>query len=382
MKSCGVGGQAVIEGVMMKNKSEYAVAVRTPENEIVIEKQTYHSLSEKIKLFRLPVIRGVLAFVESLVVGTKTLTYSASFFDEEEDISAKDKKKSKNQKQEKKERKVSNSNNKKSEDEKTKEKDSDGIFMFFTIAFSILFAVGLFILLPFWLSDLLSSKIESSTILAVLEGVIRLSIFAIYLIAISRMKDIQRVFMYHGAEHKTINCIEQGLKLTVDNVRKQSREHKRCGTSFMLIVIIVSSIFFIFISIDNIWIKTVVRLLLVPVIAGISYEFIRLAGRSESRFVTLLSRPGMWMQGLTTREPSDDMIEVAIQSVEAVFDWKKFQEEAEDEKYTKAEQYQQADEVIAKAISTVALTDEFGAEDEEEDELLRALDKYFVPKSK
>lgn len=372
MKSCGVGGQAVIEGVMMKNKSEYAVAVRTPDNEIVIDKQTYHSLAEKSKIFRLPIIRGVLAFVESLVVGTKTLTYSASFYDEEEDISEKDTKKKKSQKQEKKEEQSGKKN----------EKDSDGIFMFFTIAFSIMFAVGLFILLPFWLSDLLSRKIESATVLAVLEGLIRLSIFAIYLIAISRMKDIQRVFMYHGAEHKTINCIEQGLKLTVENVRKQSREHKRCGTSFMLIVVIVSSIFFIFIRIENIWLKTLVRLLLVPVIAGVSYEFIRLAGRSENRFVTILSRPGMWMQGLTTREPSDDMIEVAIQSVEAVFDWKKFQEEVEDEKYTKAEQYQQADEVIAKAISTVALTDEFGIEEEEEDELLRALDKYFVPKGK
>ncbi|BBF44329.1 hypothetical protein lbkm_3018 [Lachnospiraceae bacterium KM106-2] len=295
MEPSGIGGQAVIEGVMMKNKDEYAVAVRKPDNEIEIQKKEYHSISEKYKLLRLPIIRGIFAFVDSLVIGTSTLTYSASFFEEEEP-----------------------------KEKKKQNKTMENIIMSLTVALSIVLSVAIFILLPLWLSNLLKTRIHSNTILAVLEGIIRLTIFVIYILAISQMKDIQRVFMYHGAEHKTINCIEHGYELTVENVRKHSREHKRCGTSFLLFVIIISSVFFIFIQVDNLWVKTVVRLLLVPVIAGVSYEVIRLAGKSESKLVQIISKPGLMMQALTTREPDDSMIEVAIASVEAVFDWKAY----------------------------------------------------------
>lgn len=306
MKPSGIGGQAVMEGVMMKNKNEYAVAVRKPDQEIVIEKNSYVSVTEKHDFFRLPIIRGVFAFVDSMIIGTKTLTYSASFFEEEEEQT---KKKSKKEKSEK----------------------SDTLFMTLTVCLSLIMAVAIFILLPMFISSILTKEISNRVVIAIVEAVIRLSIFIGYIFVISKMKDIQRVFMYHGAEHKSINCIENGLELTVENVRAQSKEHKRCGTSFMLIVVVISSIFFMFIRIDNILLKTIVRLALVPVIAGISYEFIRLAGKSESKVVAILSKPGLWMQGLTTKEPTDDMIEVAIQSVEAVFDWKSFLEESKSE---------------------------------------------------
>lgn len=322
MRPSGIGGQAVIEGVMMKNKDEYAIAVRKPNNEIEVVNHDCKSLTQTNKFFGLPIIRGVVAFVESLVIGTKTITYSASFYDDEELMSEKEKLKAK-QKEEKKAAKAAKRAAQGKPPKEEKEKD-DSLFMALTIALSIILAVAIFIILPMGLSVLLNKVIHSSFVLGIVEGLLRLGIFMAYILLISQMEDIQRVFMYHGAEHKTINCIENGYDLTVDNVRVQSREHKRCGTSFLLFVIIISSIFFIFIRVDNILMKTVVRLLLVPVIAGVSYEVIRLAGRSESKIVSAISRPGLWLQGLTTREPDDSMIEVAIASVEAVFDWRAF----------------------------------------------------------
>ncbi len=299
MKPSGIGGQAVIEGVMMKNGNKYAVAVRKPNKEIVVETNTLPE--RKNKVLSLPIIRGVVAFVDSLSLGMKTLTFSASFYEEEEEES----------KFEKKLNEITKGH-------------ADGILNGFTMVLAVLLAVGIFVVAPMLLAGFLAAKIENATVLAVLEGVFRLLIFVLYIVLIARMKDIKRLFMYHGAEHKSINCIENGLPLTVENVRKQNREHKRCGTSFMLTVMVISIIFFIFIRVENTLLRFVVRLLLIPVIAGVSYEFIRLAGRSSNPVVNVLSKPGMWLQALTTREPDDSMIEVAMASVEAVFDWHAF----------------------------------------------------------
>ena len=299
MKPSGIGGQAVIEGVMMKNGSKCAVAVRKPNNEIVVEKNTIHE--RKNKFLNLPVIRGVVAFVDSLSLGMKSLTFSASFYEEEGQES----------KFEKKLNEITKGH-------------ADGILNGVTMMLSVLLAIGIFVVAPMFLAGFLAAKIENTTLLAVLEGVFRLLIFVLYIVLISQLKDIKRLFMYHGAEHKSINCIENGLPLTVQNVKKQSREHKRCGTSFLLTVMLISIIFFIFIRVENTLLRLVVRLLLIPVIAGISYEFIRLAGRSNNKLIDVLSKPGMWLQALTTREPDDSMIEVAMASVEAVFDWQAF----------------------------------------------------------
>lgn len=299
MRPSGIGGQAVIEGVMMKNGSKYAVAVRKPNKEIEIKTNTLSV--RKNPVANLPIIRGVVAFVDSLSLGMKTLNFSASFYEEEEEES----------KFEKKLNEITKGH-------------ADGILTGFTMILAVLLAVGIFVVVPMLLAGFLAKQIDNTTVLAILEGVFRLLIFILYIGLISRVKDIQRVFMYHGAEHKTINCIEHGLPLTVENVKKQNREHKRCGTSFMLTVMVISIIFFIFIRIEHTVLRFVVRLLLIPVIAGVSYEFIRLAGRTENKLVNILSRPGMWLQALTTREPDDSMIEVAIASVEAVFDWQKF----------------------------------------------------------
>lgn len=301
MKSSGIGGQAVLEGVMMRNKSNYAVAVRKPDGEIAVTHGKCKSLKEKALFFRLPVVRGVISFCESLVIGMRTLTYSASFYEEEE------------------EKKQQKRDTQKEQDVKEK------IWMGVTVAASVLLAVGVFMLLPYFLSQLLSTRIKSYALLAFLEGVIRAVLFIGYIVAISCMKDIRRTFMYHGAEHKVINCIENGLELTPDNVRRQSKHHKRCGTSFLFLVIFLSIIFFMFLHFGNMWLRMLTRILLVPVIAGISYEFITAAGNSDSKLMEILGKPGMWMQMLTTREPDNKMIEVAIVSVEEVFDWREYQ---------------------------------------------------------
>ncbi len=312
MRYSGVGGQAVMEGVMMKNKDKYAVAVRKPNHEIEVKVSDCKSVIKNEKLRNLPIVRGVVNFIESLSLGMKTLMYSASFFEDEEDTAKKEK--------------LSPEEKKKMEE---KEKKEEKLLMSGTLAFSVVFALLLFFALPYFLSGFFHKVIASETLIALIEGLIRLVIFVGYIALISLTPDIKRTFMYHGAEHKCINCIEHGMELNVENVRKSSRLHKRCGTSFLLIVMLISIVFFMFIRVDSKILQLLLRLLLIPVIAGVSYEFIRLAGRYENWFLNIFSKPGMWMQGLTTKEPDDEMIEVGIASVEAVFDWRSWQKEEE-----------------------------------------------------
>lgn len=299
-----------MEGVMMKNQDRYAVAVRKPDHQIDVKVENYKSTIKSEKIRHLPIVRGVVNFVESLVLGMSTLMYSASFFEDEEEDNKK--------------KNLSEEERKKLEE---KEKKQEKALMGGTVTFSIVFALALFFALPYFLSGFFHKVIASETLIALIEGLIRLAIFLGYIAIISLTPDIKRVFMYHGAEHKCINCIEHGMELNIENVRKSSRLHKRCGTSFLLIVMLISIVFFMFIRVDSRIQQLVLRLLLIPVIAGVSYEFIRLAGRYDNWFVNALSQPGLWMQRLTTREPEDDMIEVGIASVEAVFDWKKWQKE-------------------------------------------------------
>lgn len=304
MRYSGVGGQAVMEGIMMKNEDKYSVAVRKPDKEIEIKVEDYN-LGQKFKTIRkLPIFRGVFSFVDSLYLGMSTLMYSASFFEEEEDT-----------------------DKELSAEEESKKKKQEDALMAGTVVFSVVLAVAIFFALPYFLSTLFQRFTSSVLVISLLEGIIRLVIFLAYIFLISLTPDIKRVFMYHGAEHKCINCIEHGLELNVENVRKSSKHHKRCGTSFLIIVMLISIIFFMFIRVDSKALRLVLRLVLIPVIAGVSYEFIRLAGRYDNPVVDLLSKPGLWMQRITTKEPDDDMIEVGIASVEAVFDWKAWQEE-------------------------------------------------------
>lgn len=298
----GIGGQAVLEGVMMKNKTKYAVAVRKPDGDIDVQVEEYQGICGDKRFAKLPLIRGVFAFIDSLVLGMRVTMHSASFYEEEEGAPEETAK-------------------------KTSGGRADDIMMGITVAVSVVIAVALFMLLPFLISDLLGKYIRNASLVAILEGVLRILIFVGYIAAISLMKDIRRLYMYHGAEHKCINCIERGRPLNVKNVMRSSRQHKRCGTSFLLFVVLVSVIIFFFIRVDNMALKLVLRLLLVPVIAGISYEIIRLAGRSSNVLIHIISAPGMWMQRLTTKEPDEDMVAVAIASVEAVFDWRVYLEE-------------------------------------------------------
>ena len=301
MKSSNIGGQAVLEGIMMKNQDRYAVAVRKPDGEIFVQTETFHSITGNWKkLTTIPFVRGVFNFIDSMVLGIKTLTFSASFYEEEEEkeLSGKDLKK--------------------------KEKQ-ENLIMAGTVAFSIVAAVAIFMILPYFLSTLMKPVIPSYHLRTVIEGVVRIGIFIVYILLISRMEDIQRTFMYHGAEHKCINCVEHGLPLTVDNVLASSRLHKRCGTSFLFLVMLVSIfLHFIFVLVPFYWVRLFGRLLMVPVVAGISFEIIQWAGRSDSKLADFFSKPGLAMQKLTTKEPTADMAEVAIRAVEAVFDWKAY----------------------------------------------------------
>lgn len=310
MKYSGVGGQAVMEGIMMRNQDKYAVAVRKPDKEISVEVFDYKGPTKNKKLREIPIIRGVLNFVDSLYLGMTTLMYSASFFEEEEEKAS----------QEETSEEV-----KKVKAEKSKKEET--AVMGGTVVMSIALAIVIFFVVPYFISSFFQKFIESQWMIALLEGIIRLAIFIGYVSLVSLIPDIKRTYMYHGAEHKCINCIEHGLELNLENVRKSSKQHKRCGTSFLLIVMLISVIFFMFIRVDSAILKLLLRLLLIPVIAGVSYEFIRLAGKYDNWFINLLSAPGLWMQNITTKEPDDDMIEVGIASVEAVFDWKKWQEE-------------------------------------------------------
>ena len=298
-----------MEGVMMRNGKDYAVAVRTPNGNIETQKDTIKRNRETIN--KIPIVRGVVAFVDSLILGISTLMISAAYFEDDDKSESK-------------------TGDDKPDDMASEDKSDDAkpvvnkAEMAVTITVSTILALVIFLLIPYGLSKLLTNLIGNDYLLALIEGVVRIIIFIAYVVIISRMEDIKRVFMYHGAEHKCINCIEHGLKLNVDNVMKSSRYHKRCGTSFLVIVLIISILVFMFIRLDNNLLQLLLRLALVPVIAGISYEFIRLAGRSNSKFIDVLSKPGMWVQRITTSEPDEDMVEVGITSVEAVFDWREF----------------------------------------------------------
>lgn len=301
----GVGGQAVIEGVMMKNNTTYAVAVRKPDGEIEIDTEEFTGIMSGSALKRIPFIRGVFNFIDSLMLGMKTLTFSASFYEDDEPEATK---------------------TDKVLDKLFKDK-AEKVLMGCTVAFSLVLAVGIFMVLPYFISSLFQAYVRNASLLAILEGAIRILIFVLYVVGISAMKDIRRVYMYHGAEHKCINCIEKGRPLTVKNVMRSSKQHKRCGTSFMLFVMLVSIILFFFIRVQNPLYRVLIRIALIPVIAGISYEIIRVAGRSNNILVRIISAPGMWLQRLTTKEPDESMVEVAIASVEAVFDWKTYLKE-------------------------------------------------------
>lgn len=302
-KGCysGIGGQAVLEGVMMKNGDKYAVAVRKPDGGIDFNVEDYPGVLAGNKLKKIPFVRGIFNFVDSMILGTRCLNYSASFYEEEEEETNVDKALDK----------VSGGNGEK-------------VLTTFVTILSVAMAVGIFIVLPYFLSGLLKEYIRNESLMTIIEGGIRIAIFILYILAISLMKDIRRLFMYHGAEHKCINCMEHGRPLTVRNVKRSSRQHKRCGTSFIFFVFIISIVLFFFIRVDNTLQKVVLRILLIPVVAGISYEIIRLAGRSNNILVRILSATGLLVQKLTTKEPDEQMIEVAIAAVEAVFDWRAF----------------------------------------------------------
>ena len=313
MKSSNIGGQAVMEGIMMRHKDKYSIAVRRPDQEIELKVEDYKCTFGNHAFLKKPIIRGVVSFVDSLVVGTKCLMYSAEIAGDEED------------------EETAKKNEQLTEEElsakKAKEDKQFKWLLYITVAVSMVVSVAAFMFLPYILASLIRKVGASEFLVTVVEAFVKLALFMGYMFLISRMKDIQRTFMYHGAEHKCINCIEKGRPLTVKDVKRSSRQHKRCGTSFLLFVVLVSVIVFFFIRVDNMALKLILRIALVPVIAGISYEIIRLAGRSDNVLVRIISAPGMWMQKLTTKEPEEDMIEVAIASVEAVFDWKAYLKE-------------------------------------------------------
>ena len=302
MNYSGIGGQAVLEGIMMKNKEQYAVAVRKPDGEIEVEVEHYHGIIHGSKLLNMPFIRGVFQFLDSLILGMRCLNFSASFYEDEEA----------------KETAADKAFHKMFKDK------ADKVFSGLVMLFSLVLAIGIFMVLPYFVTSLFEAYIRSASFLAIIEGALRIVIFVGYVLSISLMKDIRRVYMYHGAEHKCINCIEKGAPLTVKEVMRSSRQHRRCGTSFLLFVMFVSVVLFFFIRVENPVYRILLRLALIPVIAGISYEIIRLAGRSNNILVRIISAPGMWLQRLTTKEPDESMVEVAIAAVEAVFDWKAY----------------------------------------------------------
>lgn len=302
MKSSNIGGQAVLEGIMMRNGGKYSVAVRRSNGEIVVDVQDYRSVIPWETPLKIPFIRGIFNFVDSLVLGMKTLTYSAGFFEEEEEEIL-------------------------TEEEAAKREKTEKLFMNLTVAAAVVIAAAIFMVLPYFLSNILEKYTSSRAVMTVFEGVIRVAIFLLYIFLISRTEDIKRTFMYHGAEHKCINCIEHGLELNVENVRASSKQHKRCGTSFLFFVMIVSIIFCFFITAESQLLRVLLRIALLPLIAGVSYEIIRLAGNSDNPVINALSRPGLWVQNMTTKEPDDSMIEVGIRAVEEVFDWRTWQKE-------------------------------------------------------
>lgn len=301
MHYSGIGGQAVLEGIMMKNKEQYAVAVRKPNGEIEVEVEHYVGIIHGSKILNIPFVRGVFQFLDSLILGMRSLNYSASFYEDDGEETVTDK-----------------------AFRKMFKDKADKVFSAVVMIVSLAIAIGIFMILPYYITSRFEDYIRSVSFMAILEGVIRIAIFVLYVLSISLMKDIRRLYRYHGAEHKCISCIEKGRPLTVQNVMRSSKQHRRCGTSFLLFVMLVSIILFFFIRVDNPLYRVLIRIALIPVIAGISYEIIRLAGRSNNILVRIISAPGMLLQRLTTKEPDESMVEVAIAAVEAVFDWKAY----------------------------------------------------------
>jgi len=293
-----IGGQAVIEGVMMRGPEEIAVSVRKSDGEIVLDKKPVSSIVKKYKLLKMPIIRGIVAFIESMVLGVRTLMFSAELYDVgEEEPSFQP-----------------------SKFDLFLEKvfGNKDVVIYTAVVISLFLATGLFILLPAFITKYSTAFIGSDIIRSLIEGVVRIGIFVLYIALVSKTKDIQRVFEYHGAEHKSIACYEHGDELTVENVKKYSRLHPRCGTSFLIEVMIISVIVFSFLSWNSLLIRILSKLALMPLVAGLAYELIKLAGRSDSKVVQVINQPGMWLQHLTTKEPDGEQIEVAITSLKAV----------------------------------------------------------------
>lgn len=294
-----IGGQALIEGVMMRGKDKISIAVRKPDGEIDLKVDPISQKSQ-MAFFKWPIIRGIVALISSMIIGVKALTYSAEFFVEGDGT-----------------------------EEKSKfeswlyaklGKKADDILLGFSLVFAVVFALLLFGALPTALVSFLRGFIENSILLSAIEGVTKIAVFILYIVSISQMKDIKRVFQYHGAEHKTIHCYESGEEVTVENARKFTTLHPRCGTSFLFFVLIISIMLFTFVSWDNVGIRLATKLLMFPLVTGLSYEMIRLAGRSNNRIVRALSYPGLMMQKLTTRQPDDQQLEVAIIAFKSVLE--------------------------------------------------------------
>ncbi len=305
-KYSGIGGQAVMEGIMMRNNNRYAVAVRKPNQQIEVILADCADENNLQGIRKIPFIRGIFAFVDSLRLGMKTLSLSAEYYvgDEEEETGF--------------DRFLT----------KLFGNKAESIVNAFTILFALILAIGLFFVLPALISHFVLERfIANQSLIIILEGLVRIIIFILYILVISLSKDIKRTFMYHGAEHKCINCVENGKPLNVKNVMRSSRRHRRCGTSFILFIMMISIVLFFFIRVDSPFLRLGIRLLMIPVIAGISYEVLRAMGKYDNWFTRAISAPGLWFQSLTTREPDKDMAEVAIKAVEAVFDWKEYLKE-------------------------------------------------------
>ena len=301
MRRTNIGGQAVIEGVMMRGKKIYALAVRTPDGEICVEKKNVDSVFSRAGIFRFPIFRGMAAFIESMIMGVKIIMRSAQLAGLEEETEEEPGK------------------FEKWLEEKFGDKFAD-VLIYFSVCLSLIFSVVVFFLLPVFIGSLFKNYLPGTWALGIVEGLVRITIFLLYIFLISRMNEIKRVFQYHGAEHKTINCFEHDEELTVENVMKHTRLHKRCGTSFLLIVMVISMVVFFFVRTDTLVLRLLSRILLVPFVAGISYEIIQWAGRSDSKFVAIVSTPGFWLQKITTAEPDGSQIEAAIAAMKGVLE--------------------------------------------------------------
>ena len=304
-KRINVGGQAVIEGVMMRGPKKYAIAIRKTNGNVLLDKGNVNSITDRVKFLKIFLIRGIVAFFESMTLGMKTLLFSANYFDnEEKDSSA--------------EGLYSAEEMKVVEEQESKEKIR-GWLVFSSLLLSLLMCIGLFFILPTYIAGIFFNNVDTDQRIwfNVVEGVLRIAIFLIYLMLVSNMKDIRRVFEYHGAEHKTINCFEAGEELSIENVRKHSRFHPRCGTSFVFVVMLVSIIVFAFFTAENIWFTLLQRILLLPLIAGLSYEVIRFFGRFNGKVGRAFAMPAMWFQCFTTKEPDDVQIFIAITALKS-----------------------------------------------------------------